>query len=318
VSSATLLARLGLDRFHPERLGENRRLWNGFRRHSHTFSLAARLLPRRVRLPVATLYLFCRRIDTIADERALAVGPARALDELAAAEEHLSATLRGAPPPRLLWQRLASVHERFGLAPGPLCELINGARWDLEGRGIANERALLDYSMLVGGSVGAMMLPFLAPGERRPLDAPARTLGVAMQITNIVRDVGEDLRERDRLYLPATWLREAGLSEADLRACLDTPGRVPSGYPGVLERAMRAADTRYRSGLDGVRALPAKMRLGIRSAARMYREIHNEVRANAYDDLSRRAYTSLGRKLRLVAHDDYARRGARLLDCERQ
>ena len=300
-------------RWLSERRRANRRIWDGFHHHSRTFSLAARLLPRRVRLPVATLYLFCRRVDTLADERAFAVGPAQALDELAATEQHLDATLRGHPPDGTLWPRLADVHERFELAPGPLHELIEGARWDLNGRGVADEEDLLDYSMLVGGSVGAMMLPFLAPERRERLDRPARTLGVAMQITNIVRDVGEDLRERGRRYLPAAWLREAGLREADLRAYLDREGAVPPGYPPVLERAMDAADARYRRGLDGVQALPSKMRLGIRSAARMYREIHNEVRANGYDDLSRRAYTSLGRKLRLVAQDDYSRRRERLL-----
>lgn len=316
---ASLLDRWGLDGWLPARLRENRRLWNGFYHHSRTFSLAARLLPRRVRMPVATLYLFCRRVDTLADERALAVGPRRALGELEIVKERLEATLRGQPPAGdLLWERLAEVHARFDLAPGPLHELLDGARWDLEGRGIATQQDLLRYSMLVGGSVGAMMLPFLAPDRREQLDASARTLGVAMQITNIVRDVGEDLRERDRLYLPQAWLREAGLSRKDLRAYLGREGAVPPGYPPVLERAMQAADVRYRRGLDGARRLPARMRLGIRSAARMYREIHNEVRANGYDDLSRRAYTSLGRKLRLIAQDDYSRRRERLLGTRRR
>ncbi|PSQ80263.1 MAG: squalene/phytoene synthase family protein [Bacteroidetes bacterium QS_8_68_15] len=313
-SSASLLTRWLPARWLSERRRADRRLWEGFHHHSRTFSLAARLLPRRVRLPVATLYLFCRRVDTLADERAFAVGPAQALDELEAIEARLDAALHGRPPDDdLLWPRLAEVHERFGLAPGPLRELIDGARWDLNGRPVTDEDDLLDYSMLVGGSVGAMMLPFLAPDRREQLDASARTLGVAMQITNIVRDVGEDLRERDRRYLPAAWLREAGLSESDLRAHLPTGTGVPPGYPAVLERAMRLAEARYRRGLDGVGKLPTRMRLGIRSAARMYREIHNEVRANDYDDLSRRAYTSRGRKLRLVVQDDYSRRRERLL-----
>ena len=321
MSSASLLARLGLDgsvpgRFRPARRREDRRIWKDFHRHSRTFSLAARLLPRRVRLPVATLYLFCRRVDTIADERAFEVGPARALTELEALQKRLRATLRGEPPPETLWQRLAGVHERFRLAPAPLHELIDGARWDLEARSITSETDLLDYSMLVGGSVGAMMLPFLAPGRRERLDAPARTLGVAMQITNIVRDVGEDLRERERCYLPNAWLRQHGLSEDDLRAHLGAGG-VPSGYAAVLERAMHTADTRYRRGLEGVEALPVRMRLGIRAAARMYREVHNEVRANSYDDLSRRGHTTLPRKLRLVVQDDYARR-KRLLAARRR
>lgn len=294
------------------RANENRQIWRSFRYHSRTFSLAARLLPRSVRMPVATLYLFCRRVDTIADQRVLEVGPARALDEVQAVKRRLERTLAGSPPrDDVLWRRLAEVHATYRLDRAPLYELIDGAVWDLNGRPIHNADDLIDYANLVGGSVGAMMLPFLVPSarQRRALDAPARTLGIAMQITNILRDVGEDWRRLRRLYLPRSWFERHALTPEALMH-----GALPDAYPALLERTMRMAEQRYRTSFEGIAALPFRVRLGIRAAARMYREIMNEVRARNYDNINQRAYVPLRRKLRLIVHDDYERRRARLLD----
>ena len=323
------------------RADEDRRIWQRFRHHSRTFSLAARLLPRTVRLPVATLYLFCRRVDTLADERPLEIGSARALAELRTLEEQLEATLSGRPPAGLLWRRLHELDGSFGLAPQPLFELIDGARWDFSGRGIADEADLVAYSNLVGGSVGAMLLPFLVKEKSRcaELEASARTLGIAMQITNIVRDVGEDARELERVYLPRTWMAEHACPEDALFVDVapmgatggaaagrlarsprsngsrngHTPAALPEGYPALLERTMNAAEERYLHGFEGIDALPLRARLGIRAAARMYREILNEVRALGYNNLYRRAFAPLPRKLGFLAFDGYARRKARLL-----
>ncbi len=298
-----------------ERRSEDQRIWKQFHHHSRTFSLAARLLPRAVQLPIATLYLFCRRVDSIADRRVHLVGAERALGELHVVERRLRETLAGRPPELMLWQRLAAVHRRYGLRAGPLQELIEGARWDLEARPIRDEHDLIAYSNLVGGSVGAMMLPFLMrgtcpDGEAGGLEQPARTLGIAMQITNIVRDVGEDARTLRRVYVPGTWLAAHGLTAADLRR--DQPA-LPPTYPALVETMMEAAEERYADSLPAVGALPVQARLGIRAAARMYREIMNEVRALGYDNLSRRAYVPLPRKLRLVVGDGYRARKARLL-----
>lgn len=290
---------------------EDRWIWETFYYHSRTFSLAARLLPRSVQLPIATLYLFCRRVDTIADQRVLEVGRDDALDEVRALERQLNQTLAGHPPSGdVLWPRLADVHERFTLQREPLYELIEGAVWDLEDRPVRTLDDLVAYSNLVGGSVGAMMLPFLlsSPDQQESLEAVARELGIAMQITNIIRDVGEDIRRLDRVYLPSEWLEAYDVPSEALGG-----SDLPDGYPALLERTMEASELRYEMSFEGIDALPFKMRFGIRAAARMYREIMNEVRANTYDNLTTRAYVTLPRKLRLVVHDDYARRKARLL-----
>ena len=291
------------------RADEDQWIWASFYHHSRTFSLAARFLPGSVQMPIATLYLFCRRVDTIADERVQEIGPADALDEVHEVKHCLDETLAGRPPTdEVLWPRLAEVHDTYTLHRTPLYELIDGAIWDLTDRTVRTPDDLIHYSNLVGGSVGAMMLPFLvndACGDA--LESAARDLGIAMQITNILRDVGEDLRDLDRVYLPATWMNEHNVCLHDLAE------RGPSSaYKALLERVMRLSETHYASGFVGIQGLPRRMRLGIRSAARMYREIMNEVRANDYDNLTRRAYASFSRKLLRVVYDGYTRRKASL------
>ncbi len=291
------------------RADENQWIWESFRYHSRTFSLAARFLPRSVQMPIATLYLFCRRVDSIADQRVLEVGAEEALEEVSTVHDRLNATLAGRPPDdEVLWRRLGEVHDQYGLHREPLVELIEGAEWDLRDRPIETKQDLIDYSNLVGGSVGAMMIPFLSDNERfDALETAARKLGIAMQITNIVRDVGEDIEHLGRVYLPTDWLEEHDVSREDL-----TQGRCVNGYSALLEAAMQAAEERYRESYEGIAALPFRTRVGIRAAARMYREILNEVRANEYDNLNRRAYVSTPRKLLLVAYDNYDWRKARL------
>lgn len=297
------------------RAEEDRYLWRAFRHHARTFSLATRLLPRRVRLPVATLYLYCRTVDGIADERGIELGTDGALAELDAARARLACTLAGRPPSALLWRRLAEVHAVFDLPPGPLYELLDAAEWDLRGRTIRDERDLLAYSDLAAGSVGAMMLPFLVRtrADIPRLEAPARALGRAMQVTNILRDVGEDLQRLGRVYLPLDQMERFAVTRAELLHVARN-GRAPSrAYVAMMEAVMATAERLYDEAEAGIRALPVQSRLGIAAAARMYREILNEVRAAGYDNLRRRSVVELPRKLRLVAHDDYARRKTALL-----
>ena len=292
---------------------EDRYLRRAFRHHSRTFSLATRLLPRAERVPVAVLYLYCRTVDTLADERALAIGADRALAEVDDLRRALARTLDGRPPGGthgLLWRRLAEVHGAYGLRERPLRQLLDGARWDLEGRAVRTRADLLAYSDLVAGSVGAAMLPFLVRdrADLDRLDGPARALGNAMQITNILRDVGEDWRELGRTYLPQDELDAADL---DLGAVVGAPA-PPRAYVDLVESLMAEAEALYDRGLAEVDGLRPAAQAGIRGAGRMYREILNGVRRNGHDNLARRAVVPLRRKLRLALHDDYARRRARL------
>lgn len=296
------------------RAEEDRFIQQAFRHHSRTFSLATRLLPPEVRLPIATLYLFCRTVDGLADEYALAVGPERAHDEVGQSRIHLEQTLAGNPPDDLLWRRLAEVNEKYPLPSAPMHELLDGALWDIEGRPIPSMESLLEYANHVAGSVGAMMLPFLLedPSQQADLETSARSLGQAMQLTNIVRDVGEDWRRLGRVYLPADGMQQARLVPGDLFGPALTAVHFDS-YARLVESVIAQADELYESAKPALEALPLNVRRGIGAAARMYQEIHNEVRAAEYDNLNRRAMVPLSRKARLIAHDDYNRRREQLL-----
>ena len=292
---------------------EDRYLRRAFRHHSRTFSLATRLLPRAERLPVAVLYLYCRTVDTLADERVHEIGAAAALAEVDRLGAGLDATLAGRPPggpDALLWRRLAEVHARYELPAHPLRQQLDGARWDLTGRTIDTTADLLAYSDLVAGSVGAAMLPFLArvPTDRARLDAPARALGVAMQITNILRDVGEDWRDLGRTYLPADMLAERRLDLADI---VPAAPPVPDAYRALVQDLMGQAESLYKTAEAGITALRPGAQFGVRSASRMYREFLNGVRRNGYDNLSRRASVPRRRKLAAMV-GGYERRRARL------
>ncbi len=293
------------------RAWEDAHIWNVFRYYSRTFSFAARLLPGPMRMPIATLYFYCRTIDNMADSATNAAARETALRELATARKALDDTFAGHPPANgLIWRRLAELHERHTLHLPPLYELIDGAEWDLRGIHIQTEDDLIRYANLVAGSIGAMMLPFLIDdrSDLPRLEAPARDLGIAMQITNVLRDVGEDARELGRVYLPQTALEQFGCAGADFSRLM-----APEGYPELMEYMMEMAERYFVSGKAGIGALNRSVRPGIEAAARIYREILNEIRRRDYDNLSGRAYTSRAKKMQLLVFDTYERRKRRLM-----
>jgi hypothetical protein len=125
----------------------------------------------------------------------------------------------------------------------------------------------------------------------------AAALGHAMQLTNILRDVGEDLR-RGRLYLPTTWLAGHGLDRRDLEGMTHS-GRIEPEYHQLVERLLRVAEDEYELAAPAIDRLPAFYRRPVAVAAHVYRGIHASLRRNGYDNLNRRAHTSLADKLRL-------------------
>ena len=291
-------------------------VWNSFKEYSKTFSAATKLLPKDVRLPVATLYAFCRRVDDIADKPGNAADPSEALRELDYFEDSIRAIISENKIPQgdLLWPRIYAINQEWHLSIIPFLELIEGARFDLRRNTIETQEDLIFYSNLVAGSIGAMMLPFLTTGGLaiwdqidfeqwcQSLDQPSRDLGIAMQITNILRDVGEDYQLLNRVYIPQQLLDSHDIKIADL-----FQNRIPKAYPILIEELMATAEKRYITGLGSIKDLDRKVRPGIRSAAKMYREILNEIRKNQYDNLSQRAFTKKSTKLRLSIFDTYER-----------
>jgi phytoene synthase len=129
--------------------------------------------------------------------------------------------------------------------------------------------------------------------------ARAADLGHAMQLTNILRDVGEDLG-RGRLYLPLDRMAAHGLTPADLEAAGGWGGSPPAAYRALMEELMEFAECRYQRAFQAIPALPRYFQRPVLVAALAYRGIHTALRRNGYDNIGRRAYTTPADKLRIA------------------
>ena len=268
--------------------GDLRACQESLRQGSRTFLAASRLLPVDIRAAACALYAFCRAADDAID---LGSDPSRAVADL---QERLGAIYAGVPGPALVDRAFAVIVARHGI-PRALPEaLIEGFAWDAAGRCYETEDEMLAYASRVAGSVGVMMSLLMGRREARVL-GHAADLGMAMQLTNIARDVGEDAH-RGRLYLPRQWLREAGI---DPDGWLAAP-RFDRALAGVVARLLEAAEQLYARADIGLRELPASCRHGIRAARTLYAAIGHEVARRGFDSVSSRAVVPASRKVALV------------------
>jgi 15-cis-phytoene synthase len=255
---------------------------------SRTFFAASCLLPRRTSEPATALYAFCRLADDAIDLRD---GKRAALARL---RDRLDRAYEQRPLPLPADRAFAHVIARYAIPRALPDALLEGLAWDAEGRRYEDFSALKSYAVRVAGAVGAMMA-LLMEAKTPELVARACDLGVAMQLTNIARDVGEDAK-LGRLYLPLQWLREAGI---DPGQWLATPVfSEPLGI--VVKRLLDEADVLYERSRAGIARLPLACRPGIHAARLFYAEIGREVERAGLDSVSRRAVISQRRKAWLL------------------
>jgi phytoene synthase len=258
-------------------------------RGSKSFAAASRLLPARLRDPVAAYYAFCRVSDDAVDE---SEDPSAALDVL---HERLDRIYAGRPEAHPADEGLAWVVDAFAIPRAPVEALLEGYRWDVEARRYEDLAGVRAYAVRVAASVGVVMTLIMGRRQRDVL-ARATDLGVAMQLTNIARDVGEDARH-GRIYLPLGWLRAEGI---DPDAFLATP-RYADGIGVAVCRLLDHAAGLYRRAEGGIPALPADCRTAIAAARLIYADIGRVIRARGYDSVSGRAHTTAARKAVLLA-----------------
>ncbi|MFN4192359.1 MAG: 15-cis-phytoene synthase [Tabrizicola sp.] len=255
---------------------------------SLSFHAASRLLPARVRDPALALYAFCRVADDDVDE---VQDKAHAVLRL---RERLDLIYAGRPEARPSDRAFAAVVQDFDMPRALPDALLEGLAWDAMGRRYESLADLHAYSARVAAAVGVMMCVLMRVRDPDAL-ARAADLGLAMQLTNIARDVGEDARA-GRLFLPLDWLAEAGI---DADRFLADPRPSPA-LAAVVRRLLAVADDLYRRAGAGIAALPADCRLGIAAARHIYAAIGTEVARAGHDSVTRRARTSRGQKLVLM------------------
>jgi phytoene synthase len=257
------------------------------------FSYAARFLPPNQREATRVLYAFCRTMDDLVDEPAPNITPADIRRLLGDWRLWLAAGARPAdvrPKPTCLAAAISTIVGSDELPTAYLIALLDGVESDLGVVRIPDFPALRRYCMLVAGVVGFAMCHLLGVRSRQAL-AAAANLGIAMQLTNVLRDVGSDLR-RDRIYLPADELARFGYSEQRIRALASSGGRADDDFRALMRYQIARARAYYERGLAGVWLLPPETRAAILSAGRIYRAILDRIEANDYDVLRRRAITS--------------------------
>jgi phytoene synthase len=257
--------------------------------NSRTFYLASNLLPADKRRAVHALYAFCRSTDDLVDT-ARQITNAEAV--FASWRERLAHQHPSAHDPvPLAW---ANAQARYSIPRGYADQLIDGIGRDLRQNRYQSFAELTEYCYGVASTVGLMAMHII--GFRGAEALPyAVKLGIALQLTNILRDVGEDWRA-GRLYLPLDELSEFGLCEADIAA-----GRINDGWRAFLRFQIARARTLYDEAQPGIRMLDADGRFAIAAAATLYCAILEDIEANDYDVFHRRACIGAWGKVRRLS-----------------
>jgi phytoene synthase len=251
--------------------------------HGRSFYFASHLLAPEYRARAARLYAFCRYVDDVADE---AIVPDLAIQEL---DDIKHSVQSGRSDNPCVMDMIALMRE-LAMPQAPVLSLIDGIQSDLTLQHIQDEGHLLRYAYQVAGTVGLMMCELLDVQDKQAWPF-AIDLGIAMQLTNIARDVGQDAA-LGRIYLPATWLGSMTAKEI-----LSPSAQQALSLQSSTKRLLGLAKEYYRSGLSGLIYLPPAARYGILVAAHVYSEIGQTIAQYDYRSWDRRAVVSQPRKV---------------------
>ncbi|MFD7687076.1 phytoene/squalene synthase family protein [Streptomyces sp. NPDC059781] len=274
-------------------------------RHGRTYFLATRLLPVERRPAVHALYGFARWADDIVDALGTGAGPERRDAELSALQRELDKGLRDGNSTEPVVRAVADTARRYGIGHGHFADFMAAMRSDLVVTEYADYAALRRYTHGSAAVIGLQMLPVLGTVAPREAAAPhAAALGVAFQLTNFLRDVGEDL-DRGRVYLPADLLAAHGAHRTLLRWCRDT-GRRDRRVTAALKEFEALTRGVYREAAPGLAMLESVSRPCIRAAFVLYGGILEAVARDGWSVLHRRAVVPRRRRA-VVAADGLAR-----------
>ena len=259
---------------------------NIIRINSKTFYFATNFLPKKERRAVRSLYAFCRRTDDLVDEEKAS------LSELDTWRKTVSRPASKQNDPVLYCWSLT--REEFQIDSLYQNELIDGVCWDLKSEQYQTWEELKHYCYLVASTVGLLSTPIIGLAKNVTFEEAkpyAIKLGIALQLTNILRDVGEDA-ENGRVYLPLEDLERFGLTRQDI---LDKV--YDERYISLMKFEIRRARQYYVEALPGIAMLSRKGRASVGVAALLYRAILDEIEAIRYQTHIQRAFVSGKKKL---------------------
>jgi phytoene synthase len=255
--------------------------------HSRSFSLAAKLLPASIRADVEKLYAWCRWCDDAVDEAPSKEEAKKRIEILSSDVKRIS---EGKLPLHAASQWLADLSDRYEIPSELPLDLLQGMATDIENPIFETVDELLLYCYRAAGTVGLMMCRIMGVHDKIALEN-AEALGIAMQLTNIARDLSEDW-QTGRRYVPKKWL-----SLIPLKDMTPSNGQVRMAVQELLD----LADRYYSKGYQGLKQLPDGSRMAIRLAGVIYQEIGNEIRRQDLRVMSGRLFVPLTLKLKLGA-----------------
>lgn len=263
------------------------------RQHAKTFYLGSRFLSKQQREAAWAVYAVCRTGDDLADEAYFgSVKQRQAMIE--AWWQDVQAAYAGTPSDHPVWAALAWAVATYDIPLQAFEELYLGFQMDLQEHTFSSMADLELYCHRVAGVVGLMIAPICGYDGGEETLTHALQLGCAMQLTNILRDVGEDL-QRGRLYLPTECLTQYNLDRSALEH-----GKVTPGYQELLRELITLARSWYREADRGIARLHQPGKLAIAVAAHTYAGILTTLEMNQYNNLSQRAFVTRKRKLGLI------------------
>lgn len=261
------------------------------KKHSATFYRAfSNIQDKHRRQGIFAVYAFCRHVDDLIDEQ-------HDIKGLQSYKSELDDFVKGYQKKGFRWRALADTRDRFYPDEryfAPFYEMIEGQELDAHPVRIESMEQLLKYADLVASSVGKMLLPMLAPDSKKDLKPFAVSLGRAFQLTNILRDIGEDYR-RDRIYLPSLMMKKYGYSIEDLKS-----QRVNRSFINVWEDIAKIAETNYQDAQTWIEFFPSDVRFSLQASLVLYREILNVIRREHYQVMNQKQFVTQEEKLKIL------------------
>ena len=250
---------------------------NSLKKHGKSFYWASFFLPKINKDAATKLYSICRFFDDLADDNNE--------DQTKILTEEFKKICDDLSHP---------INEFFtshNLSIKILGDLVDGLVKDQTDVRIKNEKELIQYAYQVAGTVGLMMSPLIMVNNNKA-NKHAIDLGIAMQLTNIARDIYEDAL-MNRIYLPQDWINNTDISElTDISSNKDL-----IQIKSAIKKLILLSETYYKNGFAGMRYIPLKTRLAIFFAAKIYRAIGQKIKKNRYEYSYKRIYISTIEKL---------------------
>ena len=261
--------------------------------HGKTYYLATLLLPKAKRPFVHALYGFARYADEIVDDLASTLTDAEKAAELKTWGEGVLSGLKNGDSNDQVGRALIDTVTRFNIPHEHFVAFLHSMTMDLTVTEYANYEALMEYVYGSAAVIGLEMVPILGALSQGAYE-PAEKLGVAFQLANFIRDVGEDL-DRGRVYLPQDELAQFGVDREMLEARKLTP-EITAALKFQIERVRQL----QREATPGILQLEPASRPCIEAASELYCGIVDEVEAIGYDIFNKRAKTSTARRMRVA------------------